>query len=213
MGVPAAGYPWHWSVYRWLEGENATIERIDDLRRFATTLARFLAALQQIDPSGGPPPGQHNFFRGGPLATYDAETRDAISALHGEIDTEAVTGVWEAALKATWHGTPVWLHGDLSASNLLVRRGRLSAVIDFGCLGVGDPACDLTIAWTLFSGESRAAFCAALPVDDGTWARGRGWALWKGLITLAEHVDTNPLEAGKARRVIDEVLADHGGAA
>ncbi len=212
MGVPADGYPWHWSVYRWLEGESATIERIDDLHRFATTLARFLAALQQIDPAGGPPPGQHNFFRGGPLAIYDAETRDAIAALHGKIDSDAVTAVWEAALKATWHGTPVWLHGDLSASNLLVKRGRLSAVIDFGCSGVGDPACDLTIAWTLFSGKSREAFRAALPVDEGAWARGRGWALWKGLITLAEHVNTNPLEAGKARRVIDEVLAGHGGA-
>ena len=209
MGVPAAGYPWHWSVYRWLDGENATIERIDDLHQFATTLARFLAALQKIDPAGGPPPGLHNFFRGGPLATYDAETREAISALQGKIDTEAVTGVWEAALNATWHGKPVWLHGDVSAANLLVRRGRLSAVIDFGCSGVGDPACDLTIAWTLLPGESREAFCAALPVDNGTWARGRGWALWKGLITLAEHIDTNPLEAGKARRAIDEVLADH----
>jgi aminoglycoside phosphotransferase (APT) family kinase protein len=209
MGVPAAGYPWHWSVYRWIDGEKATIERIDDLHRFATTLARFLAALQQIDPAGGPPPGQHNFFRGGPLAIYDTETRDAIAALHGKIDSDAVTGVWEAALNATWHGTPVWLHGDVCAANLLVRKGRLSAVIDFGCSGVGDPACDLTIAWTLFSGGSREAFCAALPVDDGTWARARGWALWKGLITLAEHIDTNPLEAGKARRAILEVLADH----
>ncbi len=213
MGVPAAGYPWHWSVYRWIEGEKATIECIDDLHRFATTLARFLAALQQIDAAGGPPPGQHNFFRGGPLAIYDTETRDAIAVLHGKIDSDAVTAAWEAALKATWHGTPVWLHGDLSASNLLVRRGRLSAVIDFGCSGVGDPACDLTIAWTLFSGESREAFCAALPVDGATWARGRGWALWTGVSKLAEHIDTNPFEAGKARRAIDEVLAYQGGAA
>ncbi len=93
MGVPADGFPWHWSVYRWLEGENATIERIDDLHRFATTLARFLAALQQIDPAGGPPPGQHNFFRGGPLAIYDTGTRDAIAALQGKIDSDAVTAV------------------------------------------------------------------------------------------------------------------------
>jgi aminoglycoside phosphotransferase (APT) family kinase protein len=124
-----------------------------------------------------------------------------------------MTAVWEAALKATWHGTPVWLHGDVSAANLLVREGRLSAVIDFGCSGVGDPACDLTIAWTLFSGPSREAFCAGLPVDAATWARGRGWTLWKGLITLAEHIHTNPLKAGEARRVIDEVLADDGGVA
>jgi aminoglycoside phosphotransferase (APT) family kinase protein len=213
MGVPANGYPWHWSVYQWLEGENATSERIDDLHRFATMLGRFLSALQQIEPAGGPPPGQHNFFRGGPLATYDGETRDAIASLHGKIDTDAVTAVWESALKATWHGTPVWLHGDVSAENLLVRGGRLRAVIDFGSSAVGDPASDLTIAWTLFSEESREAFRAALPVDRATWARGRGWALWKGLITLAEHIDTDPSEAGNARRAIDEILGDHGGAA
>jgi aminoglycoside phosphotransferase (APT) family kinase protein len=208
MGVPADGYRWHWSVYRWLEGENAAVGRIADLQQFATTLARFLAALQQIDPTGGPPPGRHNFFRGGPLATYDAETRDAISALHGKIDTEAVTRVWEVALDSTWRGTPVWLHGDVSAANLLVRRGILSAVIDFGSSGVGDPACDLTIAWTLFSGQSAEAFRAALPVDGATWARGRGWALWKGLITLAAFINTNPTEADQGQRAIDAVLAD-----
>ena len=209
MGVPADGYPWHWSIYRWLDGENATLGRIANLHQFAVMLAQFLVALQRIDPTGGPPPGRHNFYRGGPLAIYDVETRQAIASLDGRIDTDAVTAVWEAALKATWNGPPVWIHGDVAAANLLVKRGRLSAVIDFGCSGVGDPACDLTIAWTLFSGESREAFCAGLPMDDATWARGRGWALWKGLITLAEHINTNPSEAGKARRVIDEVLIDH----
>ncbi len=209
MGVPAAGYPWHWSVYRWLQGETATIERIADLDQFATTLAQFLIALQRIDLAGGPSPGPHNFFRGGSLMVYDTETRHAIEALAGQIDADAAMMVWEAALQATWHGSPVWLHGDIAAGNLLVNRGRLSAVIDFGCSGVGDPACDVTIAWTLFSGESREAFYAALPIDNATWARGRGWALWKGLITLAEYINNNPSKAAKARRVIDEVLADH----
>ncbi len=208
-GTPGEGYPWHWSVYRWLEGENATIERIADLHQFATTLAHFLAALQRIDPAGGLPPGPRNFYRGGPLAIYDAETRQAIAALDDTIDADAATAVWEAALTATWHGAPVWLHGDVSATNLLVTSGRLSAVIDYGCSGVGDPACDVTIAWTLLSGESREAFRAALPLDGATWARGRGWALWKGLITLTEHVHTDPAKAGEARRVIDEVIADH----
>lgn len=207
MGVPANGYPWHWSVYRWLEGENATIKSIADLQQFATTLAQFLAALQRIDPADGPPPGQHNFFRGGPLTTYDSETRDAIATLRGKIDADAVTAVWEAALRATWHGPPVWLHGDVSAGNLLVEKGRPNAVIDFGCTAVGDPACDLTIAWTLFSGESRDAFREALPLDRATWARGRGWALWKGLITLVKHT-TNPTKARNARGVIDDVLVD-----
>lgn len=209
MGVPADSYPWHWSVYRWLEGENATVGLIADLGQFANTLASFLIALQRIDPTGGPPPGQHNFYRGGPLAIYDSETRQAIAALTGTIDGDAATAVWEAALEATWHHSPIWVHGDVSVGNLLVRKGSLSAVIDFGSSGVGDPACDVTIAWTLFSGDSREAFRAALPLDSATWSRGRGWALWKALITLAKQIDTNPLEAGKARHVIDAVLAEH----
>lgn len=208
-GAPAEGYPWQWSVYRWIEGETATAERIADLGEFATTLAEFLIALRRIDPTGGPPPGQHNFFRGGPLTVYEAETRQALAALDGKIDTGAASAVWEAALAATWHGPPVWFHGDVAAGNLLVGDGRLSAVIDFGTSGVGDPSCDLAIAWTLFEGTSRDAFRAALQLDDATWARGRGWTLWKALITLAEHVDTDPLEAERARHVIYEVLADH----
>jgi aminoglycoside phosphotransferase (APT) family kinase protein len=144
-GNPGNGYPWHWSVYRWLEGDIATIDRIADTREFAATLAHFLACLHCIDPSGGPAPGPHNFYRGGPLATYDAETRRVIATLSGTIDRATATAVWEAALAATWHGSPVWLHGDVSAANLLVTGGRLCAVIDFGCSGVGDPACDLRL--------------------------------------------------------------------
>jgi aminoglycoside phosphotransferase (APT) family kinase protein len=208
-GAPVEGYPWPWSVYRWLEGAPASVGGIADLRRFATDLAEFLNALRRIDPTGGPPPGQHNFFRGGPLTVYDAETRQAIVALEGRIDTEAASAVWEAALGAKWDGSPVWFHGDVAPGNLLVEDGRLGAVIDFGTSGVGDPACDLAIAWTLFGGESRDAFRAALGLDDATWARGRGWTLWKGLITLAQHIDTDPAQAGEARRVIEEVLADH----
>lgn len=209
MGAPGEGYPWHWSVYRWLEGENAAIERIADLRQFAVSLARFLTALQRVDPDGGSQPGAHNFFRGGPLSVYDGETRDALATLKDEIDVEAATAVWEAALQARWPTPPVWVHGDVASGNLLVEDGVLSAVIDFGCSAVGDPACDTTIAWTLLSGESREMFREALDVDDGTWARGRGWALWKALITLAEHLDTNRLKAKEARRVIEDVLADH----
>jgi aminoglycoside phosphotransferase (APT) family kinase protein len=218
-GVPGCGFPRPWSVYRWLEGDSATVEHIANLVEFATDLAGFLAALHRIDPSGGPLPGMHNFFRGGPLTTYDAETRNAVAGLGDEIDAGGAGEVWDAALGATWYGSPVWVHGDVAASNLLVDRGRLSAVIDFGGLGVGDPACDVTIAWTLFSGESREAFQAQLPVDDATWARGRGWALWKALITLVQSLQASPDEADvagprfgwrwSARHVIEEVLAEH----
>ncbi|MGI8690674.1 MAG: aminoglycoside phosphotransferase family protein [Thermomicrobiales bacterium] len=209
LGVPGEGYPWHWSITPWLDGENATIERIADPRQAATDLARFVAALQRIDPAGGPPPGEHNFGRSVPLAQRDRSTREAIEALDGMLDSDAVTATWDEALRTpVWHGAPVWIHGDLSSGNLLAIRGRLSAVIDFGCLGVGDPACDLMIAWTLFSGESREVFRAALAVDDATWARGRGWALSWALIFIPYYVNTNPIEVNKARRTIDEVLSD-----
>jgi len=206
MGEPASGYPWRWSIYRWIEGDTAAPERIADLSDFAASLAQFLIALQRIDPTDGPRPGRHNFWRGGSLTTYDAETRQAIALLKGKIDTKAATEVWETALKTAWNRPPVWLHGDVSAGNLLVKGGRLSAVIDFGMLGVGDPACDLSIAWTLFSGESREAFRAMLPLDAGTWARGRAWTLWKALIVAAGLGETNAVEAARPWRVIDEVL-------
>jgi aminoglycoside phosphotransferase (APT) family kinase protein len=155
-GTPGEGYPWHWSVYQWLEGENATTRRITDPGQAAHDLAHFIAALQRVDPVGGPPPGTHNSFSGAPLSTRDAETRAAIADLSGMLDTGAVTAAWDAALRAPeWRDPPVWIHGDLSPLNLLVQRGRLSAVIDFGCLGMGDPACDLQVAWNLLSNPGR----------------------------------------------------------
>ena len=208
-GKPTDEYPWPWSVYRWLDGDTAAVGHISDLGSFASSLAEFLVALQQIDPAHGPLYGPHSFYRGGPLTTYDDETRRAIKILGDRVDTEAVTAIWEAALASTWDRLPVWIHGDIAPGNLLVTQGRLSAVIDFGCSAIGDPACDLAIAWTLFSGESRKAFRAALPLDDATWARGRGWTLWKALIVYAALPGTNPKEAEKARWVIDELLFEH----
>lgn len=201
-GAPGEGYPFVWSVYPWLDGETASPGRIADLVGFAGSLAGFLAALARIDPTGGPPPAPHGGFRGAPLLTYDVETRRSVEALGDRVDAGAVLDLWNRALGARFTGPPVWFHGDVAAGNLLVRDGRLAAVIDFGCSGVGDPACDLAIAWTLFAGESRQAFRAALGVDDATWTRGRGWVLWKALITLA-----GPGDPGFSRRDLDGVLA------
>jgi aminoglycoside phosphotransferase (APT) family kinase protein len=209
IGRPGRGYPWHWSVYRWLPGETATHAPIADLGSFATTLGEFLTALQRIDARSGPPPGQHNFFRGGPLAVYDHETRRALEALEGRIDVATARVVWELALGSAWNNAPVWFHGDVASGNLLVENGQLSAVIDFGTSGVGDPACDLSISWTMFDETSRAAFRDALPLDEETWARGRGWTLWKALIVAAEMPGTDRREIEKSRRVIDAVLSDH----
>lgn len=208
-GVPGEGYPYPWSIYRWIDGEPATGDNIDDLTRFATTLAAFLVALQQVDPTGGPPPGEHNWFRGGPLLTYDGQTRHAIETLDGDIPGTTALEIWQTALRATWDGQPVWLHGDIAQGNLLVRDGALAAVIDFGTSGVGDPSCDMAIAWTLLSGPSREAFRTGLSVDPATWARGRGWALWKALITYADARHADQVKAANARYVIDQILAEY----
>lgn len=209
-GAPGEGYPWTWSVYRWLEGENATTERLADLGETASDLARFLAGLQAADTSGGPGPGEHNSFRGEPLRERDPAVRAAIEALVGEIDVATVTSLWEGALRAPdWCRPPVWIHGDLDSRNLLAVDGRLSAVVDWGSLGVGDPACDVMVAWKVLSAESRVVFRDALSVDDASWARGRGWALSQALGALSYHTpETNAVLVHEARRWLAEVLAD-----
>lgn len=211
-GAPGEGYPCTWSVYRWLEGETAAVAPIADLERAAADLAGFIAALQRIDTAGAPGPGEHNFFRGEPLAARDAAVRASLPALRDEVDVSAATAVWEAALGAPeWRHPPVWIHGDLDGRNLLVERGRISAVIDFGSVGVGDPACDVMVAWKVLSAESRDRFRAALAIDDDTWERGRAWALSQALGALAYYtLETNPVLVLEARRWLPEVLADAG---
>ncbi|OLP45644.1 aminoglycoside phosphotransferase family protein [Rhizobium oryziradicis] len=184
LGQASADFPHPFGIYGWIEGETAEHGKIDDPCRFAEDLAGFLAALYTLDASNGPEAGPHNFYRGGALSTYDRETRTAIATLKNKIDAKAATAIWETALSSQWRKPAVWLHGDIAAGNLLVNNGKLSAVIDFGSMGIGDPACDLAIAWTFFNDDSRRHFHAALPLDRETWQRGRGWALWKCLITL-----------------------------
>lgn len=185
IGAPAHGYPWEWSVYGWLPGRPAARARIADLSTFATDVAAFLRALQRIDATNGPPAGTHNFFRGGPLTVYDDETRRTIRALGPRVDGVAAQRVWDRALSVPYASTPVWVHGDVAANNLLVQDGRLSAVIDFGTSAVGDPACDLVLCWTFLRGPERERFRQEIGADAGTWARAAGWALWKALITMA----------------------------
>jgi aminoglycoside phosphotransferase (APT) family kinase protein len=207
-GAPGAGYPYPWAVYRWLGGQNAAETPPADRVAAAVALAGFLRALQQIDTAGGPRAAAHG-RRGAPLAGRDAATRQAIAALGGAIDT-AATAIWEDALRADeWDRPPVWFHGDLLPGNLLVANGQLSAVIDWNGLGVGDPACDLVIAWALFAGASRDAFRAALGVDDATWVRGRGHALSQALIFIPYYLDTNPLGVAYHRRTLEAVLAEY----
>jgi aminoglycoside phosphotransferase (APT) family kinase protein len=209
-GTAAEGYPFTWSVYTWLRGENATEHVVTDLKQLAFDLARFLSALQRLDSAPGPSPGAHNFFRGVPLEARDQMTRAAIASLGERIDVDAVTAAWEAALRAPrWDRPAVWIHGDLDPRNVLVEQGRLCAVIDFGSLGVGDPASDVMAAWKFFSSGPRNIFRTALAVDDSTWLRSRGWALSQALIARSYYTEkTNPTLVCEANRWIAEVLSD-----
>jgi aminoglycoside phosphotransferase (APT) family kinase protein len=203
-GKPAASYPWEWGVYRWLEGENPLVEALAEPEALARDIAGFVQALRRVDLADAPASS-----RGEPLIERDDETRAAIAVLVGTIDTEAAAEVWDAALEtAAWRGPPVWLHGDLLRGNLLLRDGRLAGVIDWSLLGLGDPAADLIVAWSVLPSEARDVFRAELGVDDATWARGRGLALSVALIQLPYYKDTNPELAANARHVITEALAN-----
>ncbi|MFD0057498.1 aminoglycoside phosphotransferase family protein [Streptomyces sp. NPDC127168] len=207
VGEPDFGYPWPWAVSRWLDGEVATVDALGDSPGAAVDLARFLVALQGVAPEGFPDGNAGDALAGRPLSDRDRATRVAIAEVDGMFDATAMTELWNAALSAPgWDRSPVWFHGDFHTGNLLARDGRLSAVIDFGGLGVGDPACDLMIAFTLMSADSRAAFRDALGVDDATWLRGRGWALATGLNAYTYYAAVNPRVAAQTTRQITQAL-------
>jgi aminoglycoside phosphotransferase (APT) family kinase protein len=195
-GRPGAGFPWEWGVYSWLPGANPPLG--SGGVALARDLAGFVRALRLIDSAGAPPSR-----RGRPLSTQDKRARQALA------EVPEATEAWDEALAVPeWKGRPVWLHADLLPGNLLVRKGRLVAVLDFAVAGVGDPACDVIPAWTVLSGEARELFRLEAGLDDDAWARGRGWALSIGLIALPYYRETNPGFAAVARHLIDEVLAE-----
>ncbi|MFE9689852.1 aminoglycoside phosphotransferase family protein [Micromonospora sp. NPDC005806] len=209
MGCPAEGYPFDWSVYEWLPGENAN-GALHDLERAAVDLATFIAALRRVDTTGAHPRPPR--ARGGDLAEFDEGVRRSVAQLGDRIDGDAVLRAWQESLDApAWAGPGVWVHGDLLPGNLLVVDGRLSAVIDFGGLNVGDPACDLQPAWNVFAGRSRERFRAELEVDDAAWLRGRGWVLLQAVIALPYYWDTNPGIVRQTSHALAQVLTDAAG--
>lgn len=185
-GKPGCGFSRPWSLYRWLPGQPATSGHVSDQQRFARDVACFLAALQAVDTAGGPPAGTHSFGRGGPLRLYDDDVRACLPHLPADIPTPSVLTRWQEALSRPYRGRPRWFHGDMAPSNMLVRDGRLSAVIDFGTCGVGDPACDLVLAWTYLDDDAQETFQHTLDPDPDTWRRGQAWALWKAMRTLRD---------------------------
>ena len=203
-GCPASSYPFSWAIYGWIDGQPYSDELVDDEHQAARDLAWFVAELRRIDLVVGAPRGGRS-----PLHELDAVTRAAIESARGVIDSDAATAAWERALDApAWNGTPVWIHADLLRPNVLVHGGRLCAVIDFGGVGVGDPAADVIAAWSVFGRAGRATFRGALDVDDGMWERARGFALHQAAMIIPYYGETNPGFVALARRTVEEVLAD-----
>ncbi|MFI0140227.1 aminoglycoside phosphotransferase family protein [Streptomyces luteogriseus] len=203
-GEPDDRFPWPWSVFGWLDGGNPVPGALEQPVPLAEDLAAYVTALRGIDASEGP-----SGHRGVPLAARDPFMREALTHLAGRVDTAAVTKAWEEALRAPGHtGPPTWAHGDLMAGNLLVTGGRLSAVIDFGTVGVGDPAVDLIAAWCVLPAAARDVLRDAVGAGEAEWARARGWALSIAVIALPYYWDTNPLVAENSRHVIGEILAE-----
>ena len=200
QGRPGGGYPWFWEVHTWVDGETLPVDELDGAQA-ARDLAALVAALHRVDPAGAPP------GRGVPLAERDAETRRWLERFPGD---PTVAAEWERALSARpWEGPPVWHHGDLDCRNWLVRGGRIRGVVDWGSAGVGDPACDVMVAWKLGSAAARDAFRAALPADDATWERARGWVVSQAVAILAYYTpETSPVLVGEAERWLALVLAE-----
>ncbi|MDA2187246.1 aminoglycoside phosphotransferase family protein [Bacillus cereus] len=199
QGRPNNEYPWFWEIHSWLKGETVPIEALEEIQA-ARDLAEFVLALQQVDPTGGP------LGRGIPLAQRDKDFRYWLARFNGD---PAVSAVWESALSAPpWNGPPVWHHGDLDVRNWLVRDKRISGVIDWGTIGIGDPACDVMVAWKLHSPEARDVFLDATRTDDATLARARGWVVSQAVAILAYYTpQNNPTLYNEAKSWLDLVLA------
>jgi len=201
-GKPEDEYPAGWGVYDWLPGELPEVERLADPESLARQLASFVLALRSVELGPGP-----ESARGSSLERWDPPVRAALPQLAEEIDAAAALAAWEQALAAPgWHGAPVWVHGDLMPANLLLDGPTLTGVLDWGGAGLGDPAIDLQPAWNLFSGRSREVFRAALEVDDASWERGRGWALWTGIVALPYYRESNPELAANAAFRLRQIL-------
>ena len=208
MGKPSTDYPYPFSIYKWLSGKSINLLTLkdQDKEQLAADLAKFLKELQAITDFEGPEPGQHNWWRGDHVSVYDKGAREQITELAEIIDASKALALWDQACATRWNKAPIWIHGDFAIGNILLDGGKLSAVIDFGGAAVGDPACDLVIAWTYLSGKAREIFISGMDMDADTWLRARAWALWKATFELCQISDKNSSDALLQKAIISNIL-------
>lgn len=210
MGNPSKDFPFPFSIYKWLEGESVNSLDLNDhsLESIALGLAEFLKQLQSIDTVEGPAPGLHNWYRGAHVSVYDEGARTQIAQLDRVIDSNKALKLWDAACQTKWSNDSVWIHGDFATGNILMQNGKLSGIIDFGGMGIGDPACDLVIAWTFLKGKPRKMFIEEMYLDADTWLRAKAWALWKATFELCNSQDKTDAYALKQGQIIKNLLEE-----
>ncbi|MFN8084573.1 MAG: aminoglycoside phosphotransferase family protein [Dermatophilaceae bacterium] len=214
VGAPGAGYPHPWAVLPWLPGVDAWAAREGLTGRqglgLAEDLAQLVTTLWQVPREAyeGVVPTRAQGRRGGGLATLDEDLEEWLDEAGGLVDVDAVRGSWqESRAAADWDGRAVLSHGDLIPGNLLVQGGRLSAVIDWGGAGAGDPALDLIPAWAVVDGQAAARFRGAVAVDDDMWLRARGYALQQALAGVAYYTPRRHPLAQVMGRTLASILS------
>lgn len=208
MGKSSEDYPYPFSIYKWVDGRSANHIAFDEqlLENIGYQLAKFLKELHAITDVEGPAPGQHNWWRGCHISVYDEAAREQITNLGDFIDADSALELWKKACVTKWNKPPIWIHGDFAVGNIIIKSNKLSGIIDFGGTAIGDPACDLVIAWTFLNGKARDIFISTMDLDESTWLRARGWALWKSTFELCNIADKKSPEAKMQKIIIDELI-------
>lgn len=191
IGKASTDYPFNWSIYKWIDGKslNQVSRHNLDLEEIAQTLANFIKEIHKIDTTNAPEAGEHNFYRGCDLGIYQSQAIDNILTLKDIIDDKRAISIMQTATKSKWSKNPIWIHGDLAIGNILIKDNKINAIIDFGGMAIGDPACDLVLYWNFFEGKSQEIFKSELNLDQNTWNRARGWALWKACFEITSLQD------------------------
>ncbi|WP_068409054.1 aminoglycoside phosphotransferase family protein [Labrenzia sp. OB1] len=210
VGEPSKIFPLPWSIRRWVKGDTLESSAGVDQTALAFSLGSTLAELRNIPTGNGPYAGKHSFYRGCHPSVYGHDVQKSLEILEGKVDASLCLEIWQRSVTSAWNDAPVWFHGDVAIGNIVVDKNTVKALIDFGTCGLGDPACDFVMAWTYFDVKSRRDFRSACAIDEDTWQRARGWALWKALACLSglSSPDVDGVQSRALRNICDEEVLD-----
>ncbi len=198
IGKPSKNYPFNWSIYEWIEGKSLNLvdQEIQTpvfKKDLAIELANFLNELHKIPIESGVNSGKHNFYRGSHPRVYEKNFFEDLEELKHIFNIEKLKKIWQENIKPSYKETPVWVHGDIAIGNLLIQKSKLHAILDFGCMAIGDPACDLVIYWNYFDFQSAKIFKSTLNLSEDVWQRAKCWHLWKNCFEIRSSLNKNAI--------------------